>query len=620
MGRAEVTASLDGTLLIVGQGALVDGLARQLSSEGIELVRASRDQVTELARVSAPDLILLAGESAADGGSHVLERLVTSGLAAAQPVLVIGGRAVLALEAVALRSTVAALVPEGGLELCAQRIRRLVERLAARGLEGRTLQAVVDEITRGPTAAEPQTAVTVKQPSRAAAPDAARKKTRSPTLVGLPTVSPASAIPASVSIAAGAKKRAAAAPTTTAPKAPTRSRTAAGATDAAIDQALDAAPFFAAHGPAMSATVGLVEPERAAGARMVEPTRSVHVQLTPVSGVGEVAAAVTTHAFAPSAAERRVPAAGAETPSLAARSAVAISPFARTMAAGSPEPPPAKLTAPSMLSRWSVPRGAVMAWVPVLRASIARPWVLTAAAMLFVGGAGMLAVVARGGRTEPSAATASLAAAAHHASSDVRPSAASMRLAAATAPPIATRAKTTQRGSSNTKDHARQTRALAPAETPANHRAGADVDEAPGREERPASKTLRPDRQRKLERANRLVDEGHGLLKRGHLGLAESAYMKALTAWPDLPRALAGLTRVHLQRKDGSEAVRWAKRLVAKEPKSGQNQLLLGDAWALRGNAKYARAAWLQAVRYANSTARKRLKDQPVVKGGARRR
>jgi Flp pilus assembly protein TadD len=77
---------------------------------------------------------------------------------------------------------------------------------------------------------------------------------------------------------------------------------------------------------------------------------------------------------------------------------------------------------------------------------------------------------------------------------------------------------------------------------------------------------------------------------------------------------------VHLQRKDGSEAVRWAKRLVAKDPKSGQNQLMLGDAWALRGDAKNARAAWVQAVRYANSTARKRLKEPPVAARPAARR
>src|SRR6202008_649474 len=98
-----------------------------------------------------------------------------------------------------------------------------------------------------------------------------------------------------------------------------------------------------------------------------------------------------------------------------------------------------------------------------------------------------------------------------------------------------------------------------------------------------------------LARANALVDEGHLLFKRGHhLGLAEASYMKALAVWPDFPRALAGLTRVHLQRKDGAEAVRWAKRLVAKEPKSGQNQLLLGDAYALRSDSKDARAAWIQ--------------------------
>src|SRR5262249_45234155 len=115
--------------------------------------------------------------------------------------------------------------------------------------------------------------------------------------------------------------------------------------------------------------------------------------------------------------------------------------------------------------------------------------------------------------------------------------------------------------------------------------------------------------QHRLARANTLVDQGHALFKHGRLGLAEAEYMKAIDLWPDFPRALAGLTRVHLQRKDGSEAVRWSKRLVAKEPKSGQNQLLLGDAYALRGDHTNARAAWQQAVRYANSTARKRIKQ-----------
>jgi predicted negative regulator of RcsB-dependent stress response len=84
--------------------------------------------------------------------------------------------------------------------------------------------------------------------------------------------------------------------------------------------------------------------------------------------------------------------------------------------------------------------------------------------------------------------------------------------------------------------------------------------------------------------------------------------MKALAALPGYPRAMAALARVHLQRKDGSEAVRWAERLVAKQPNRGNNQLLLGDAWALRGDKARARAAWHRAASYGNATARKRLR------------
>jgi hypothetical protein len=47
---------------------------------------------------------------------------------------------------------------------------------------------------------------------------------------------------------------------------------------------------------------------------------------------------------------------------------------------------------------------------------------------------------------------------------------------------------------------------------------------------------------------------------------------------------------------------------VAVQPKRGVNQLLLGDAEALRGDAKAARAAWLRAARLGNAQARARLR------------
>jgi Flp pilus assembly protein TadD len=104
-----------------------------------------------------------------------------------------------------------------------------------------------------------------------------------------------------------------------------------------------------------------------------------------------------------------------------------------------------------------------------------------------------------------------------------------------------------------------------------------------------------------------LVDEGMALATQGRLGLAESAYQKALRATPEYPDAIAGLVRVHLARRDAVEAVRWANRLIAKQPANGVNQLLLGDALALRGDEDAARVAWKEAVKRGNALAKQRL-------------
>jgi tetratricopeptide (TPR) repeat protein len=107
-------------------------------------------------------------------------------------------------------------------------------------------------------------------------------------------------------------------------------------------------------------------------------------------------------------------------------------------------------------------------------------------------------------------------------------------------------------------------------------------------------------------RAELLVDEGALLFEDGRLGLAEASYLQALKSIPGYPRAMAGLVRVHIARKDGAEAVRWAKQLVAKQPKNGQHQLLLGDAEALHGDSAAARDAWKRAIRYGSAAAMQR--------------
>jgi tetratricopeptide (TPR) repeat protein len=111
-----------------------------------------------------------------------------------------------------------------------------------------------------------------------------------------------------------------------------------------------------------------------------------------------------------------------------------------------------------------------------------------------------------------------------------------------------------------------------------------------------------------LARAKALIDEGNALSAQGHLGLAESAYQKALGVVPDYPVAMTALVRVHLARRDGNEALRWAKRLVARQD-DALAQLLLGDALALRGDLGGAREAWEEAAEGGNATARQRLDD-----------
>jgi tetratricopeptide (TPR) repeat protein len=109
--------------------------------------------------------------------------------------------------------------------------------------------------------------------------------------------------------------------------------------------------------------------------------------------------------------------------------------------------------------------------------------------------------------------------------------------------------------------------------------------------------------------AQKLVDEGTALASQGRLGLAESSFQKALRLSPEYPNAMAALVRMHIARRDGSEAVRWATRLIAKQPNNdGANKLLLGDALALRGDLAAARDAWSEAAKRGNATARQRLK------------
>jgi Flp pilus assembly protein TadD len=78
---------------------------------------------------------------------------------------------------------------------------------------------------------------------------------------------------------------------------------------------------------------------------------------------------------------------------------------------------------------------------------------------------------------------------------------------------------------------------------------------------------------------------------------------------PRNARAMAGLVRLHMARRDGRAAAQWARRLAAARPTQSSNHVLLGDALLLAGDRAAARAAWERALQIAPSDrdARRRL-------------
>ncbi|UJR82313.1 response regulator [Sandaracinus amylolyticus] len=82
----------------------------------------------------------------------------------------------------------------------------------------------------------------------------------------------------------------------------------------------------------------------------------------------------------------------------------------------------------------------------------------------------------------------------------------------------------------------------------------------------------------------------------GELQAAEADYLRVLRTDPRNARAIAGLVRLHMARRDARAATQWARRLVAARPNLPANHVLLGDALLLGGDRDGARRAWQRAL------------------------
>jgi hypothetical protein len=505
---ADASVSIDATVLLVGQGTRADALARRLSHAGLDLERVHSSEVAEIARVSAPDLIVVVDEGGR--GKHALALLENDASNAHLPVLVIRETSLNAGRAAASRACVAELAFDGGPVLCAQRIHLLIATIADRGLAGRTLQQALDMVTGAVRAGAPSS-VESAQDAPGVVPTRSGRVARGATLLGAaaPHASENPARPSRVSFPGE-------------PSSATREPIPLSALAASAGDR----PIVATTPPARRSIPPADHGPPTRPHPVFAPTMMLDAEPGPAAASSKPA----------------VVRAKAATEPLAAARATSRTPAVRMSTA--PRPP-----------RPRIPRVALVA--------------AAAAASVGVGIAALLANKARDG-AEAAAATASIATA------------------------IAGAAPHRQ----ELADERAANAARADSEVEGEH------DDLAG--DLPTDARL--SRSQKAAIADRHVGAGHRLLKRRALRAARAAYLEALRVLPGYPRALAGLVRVELKREDGAEALRMAKRLTAVQPRRGNNQLLLGDAWALHGNLTLARAAWRQAIRYGNTTAHRRLK------------
>jgi cytochrome c-type biogenesis protein CcmH/NrfG len=106
-----------------------------------------------------------------------------------------------------------------------------------------------------------------------------------------------------------------------------------------------------------------------------------------------------------------------------------------------------------------------------------------------------------------------------------------------------------------------------------------------------------------------LVHRALPLIRQGKLGQAEATLDRAWELDPKNPQAMAGYARLYLAKKDGDQALVWARRAVRRRSKRAPYHVLYGDALALQGKTTEARNAYRRALAIdpKNRTARSRL-------------
>jgi tetratricopeptide (TPR) repeat protein/DNA-binding response OmpR family regulator len=134
---AQPAGSIEPTILLVGaDSAFEPALRAALARHRVYVETTTADAVSETVIAAAPDLVLLVGPAARDGGSAVLETLMSSPVSSVIPVAILDDNTALDMRLRAFRHGAAAVIaPSASIDAIAEQVAKLAREIPERGGE-----------------------------------------------------------------------------------------------------------------------------------------------------------------------------------------------------------------------------------------------------------------------------------------------------------------------------------------------------------------------------------------------------------------------------------------------------------------------------------------------------
>src|SRR4051794_23991254 len=134
---APTTAAVEPTILLVGaDSAFEPALRAALARHRVYVETTTADAVAETVIAAAPDLVLLVGPAAREGGSTVLQTLMSSPVCSVVPVAILDDDTALDMRLRAFRHGAAAVIaPSASIDAIAEQVAKLAREIPDRGSE-----------------------------------------------------------------------------------------------------------------------------------------------------------------------------------------------------------------------------------------------------------------------------------------------------------------------------------------------------------------------------------------------------------------------------------------------------------------------------------------------------